>query len=624
MRPYLVASFTRILLLATGSAIALALACGGGEAPTATKAPAPTQPPAVQPTTPPATPTAAPTPVPTPTRAPAPTVAPTATTAPRPTGPTGSLTVALPSVGAPIFVNSQAPYPRNLYRNEWGICESLATVDRKDPAKVVGLVGESWAISTDGKEMTFNIRKGIKFHGNNGEVTAEDVAFSWNEAGVTNKETLTGGGAQLTTTWNEWKATGPLTVIAPFDTPESDPFTWGFINGATASGHCVLSKKVYDTVGKDKAVTAMTATGPFEAKEWTAGNKLVAEAVVGHWRITPGFKTLTILEVPEEATRSAMMKSAQADIAQLSLKTVKTIVGADLKANDTLQSFNTAAAFMGGNYWYDPAVHTIKGEPVRVRPGFMPDDQHPWIGNPKDAARHERAKKVRQAMAHAIDRKTANDTILGGLGRVAYIPGIPSDSADWDSKWNVEFSPDKAKALLKEAGYPNGFEFNFWIPSDFPNVDVELSQAVAAMWENIGLKPKIVLLAYTAGRPNLMEKKQNEPWMWFMAGDGVRYNNAHLTSARYINHEGWNGAVEIPEIGDFYNRWLNSLKGPREQQVAIYKERSVWLREWMPFVAVADMPALFVVNSKKVKNWVMYPKIEPGAPNSFEVAEPVQ
>ncbi|MBI4305550.1 MAG: hypothetical protein HY678_04450, partial [Chloroflexi bacterium] len=147
MRPYRGASFVRLVLLATGSVITLALACGGGEE--ATQAPAPTQPPVqVQPTAPPATPTTAPTPVPTPTRAPAPTVAPTATTAPRPTGPTGSLTVALPSVGAPIFVNSQAPYPRNLYRNEWGICESLATVDRKDPTKVVGLIADSWVIST--------------------------------------------------------------------------------------------------------------------------------------------------------------------------------------------------------------------------------------------------------------------------------------------------------------------------------------------------------------------------------------------------------------------------------------------------------------------------------------------
>lgn len=627
MRPPATRLVVIVITLLAVAALA-ATACGGSEE-TATAPPskathAPAQP-APAATAQLAATVVQPTAVATATRAPAPAIlAPTTAPSASRKAPTGTLTVALPSVGAPIFVNSLAAYPRNLYRNEWGICEALATVDRKDPSQVVGLVSESWAVSPDGKEMTFKIRKGIKFHGNNGEVTADDVAFSFNEAGVDNKDSIAGGGAALLTTWNTWKAVDANTVVAPFDSPESNPFTWQFINGAAGSSHCVLSKKVYDTAGKEKAVTAMIATGPFEAKEWTAGNKLVAEAVPNHWRIVPGFNRLTILEVPEEATRTAMLKSSQADIAQLSLKTVKTTVGSNLVANDSLRSFNTAAAFMGGNYWYDPAVDKIRGEPVQARPGFAPDDAHPWIGNPKDPVRHERAKKVRQAMAFAIDRKTANDAILGGLGRVAYIPGIPLDAPDWDNKWNVPFDPDRAKALLKEAGYPNGFEFNFWIPSDFPNVDVELAQAVASMWENIGLRPKIVLLAYTAGRPDLLEKKQNAPWMWFMGGDAVGYNNAHLQSARYINHAGWNGAVEIPELGDFYNRWLNAQKGTRAEQVAIFKERSNWLREWMPFVSVADMPALFVQNTSRVKNWVMYPKIEPGAPNSFEVAEPAQ
>lgn len=614
----------RAALMAAAALVAVTVACGGEEA----AAPAPAQPKAPDlPALPAAAATARPAstaaPVATATRSAAPAVAATATPAVRP-GPSGLLTVALPSVGAPIFVNSQAAYPRNLYRNEWGICESLATVDRKDPTQVVGLVAESWSISPDGKEMTFKVRKGIKFHGSSDEVTATDVAFSYNEAGADNKDSIAGGGAALFTTWNPWSAVDANTVKAPFDSPETDPFAWQFINGAGGSSHCVLSKKIYDTVGKEKAVTNMTATGPFAVKEWTAGNRLTAEAVKDHWRIVPGFQTLTILEVPEEATRTAMIKSGQADIAQLSLKTVKTVVSGNITSNDSLRQFNTAAAFMGGNYWYDPATDKLRGEAVQARPGFNPDAQHPWIGNPRDPAQHERARKVRLAMAMAIDRKTANDAILGGLGRVAYIPGIPLDSPDWDNKWNVPFDIVAAKALLKDAGYPNGFEFNFWIPSDFPSVDVELSQAVAAMWENIGLKPKIQLLAYTAGRPNLMEKKQNEPWMWFMGGDGVRYNNAHLTSARYINHAGWNGGVEIPALGDYYNRWLNAQKGTRAEQVAIYRERSDWLREWMPFVAVADMPGLFVQNNSKVKGWVMYPKIEPGAPNSFELAEPVR
>jgi peptide/nickel transport system substrate-binding protein len=613
----------KVLLVCAAALTALVIACGGGDEPaaTATTAPVaqPTQAPTMAATV---APTVAPTRVPTPTRAAAPTAAPTPTAAAR-KEPTGSLAAALPSVGAPLFLNSQAAFPRNLMRIEWGICEPLASVDRNDPTKVVPIIAKSWQISTDGKTLEFRLNRGIKFHKGWGELTAEDVAWSYNEGGADNAASIAGGGAQLYTTYDPWEARGVDTVLAPFDKPQTDPFQWQFINGGPGSGHCTLSKKLFDSVGKDKMITTPVGTGPWEVDEWTAGVKLQAHAVKDHWRIVPGFNTLTLLEVPEEQTRVAMIKSGQVDISETALKSVKDLRAAGFVSNDTLKNFFTAAVFMGGNYWYDPQKDLFQGKPVQARPGFKPDDAHPWIGNPKDAARHEKAKKVRQAMAHAIDRETINSTILGGLGTVAYVPGIPLNAPDWNDKWKVQYDPALAKKLLADAGYPNGFSFDFWIPSDFPNVDIEVAQAVAAMWQNVGIKANQQLLAYTAGRPKLLTKEHDAPWMWFMIGDAINYDNGHLRSARYLSHTGWNGGVEIPELDDFINR--RDLAAPdRARQILVFKERQDWLREWMPFASVADIPKLWVVNPKKVKGWQMYAKGEPGIPNSFETAGPAQ
>jgi peptide/nickel transport system substrate-binding protein len=615
---------TKMLLLAAIASLAVVVACGGGDAD-------PTSPPAQQPTSAPATSTA-----PTPTTPPQATVVPTATvkaaptavqatTAPTSSGsaPSGKLTLALPSVGSPIFVNGLAPFPRGLFRSEWGICETLAAVDTDDTTKVISRLAESWVVAPDQSKMTFTLREGVQFHKGNGEMTAEDVAFSYNNAGADNPESTAGGGASLLSTWDAWYADGDYTVVAPFDTPEPLASRWGFINGGADSGHCILSKSVYDSVGEEAAVTTMVATGPWDAQVWEAGVELKANAVEDHWRITPGFAEMHMLEVPEEQTRVAMIRTGQADIAQAALKSIKGLVEDGFEANATLRNFYHAAVFVGGNFWYDPAIHTFQDEPVNTRAGFKPDDDHPWIGDPTDPVRHERARKVRQAMSLALDRTAISETILGGLAPVSYIPGIPVSAPDWDDKWVVPFDPEEAKSLLAEAGYADGFEFDFWIPNDFPNVDVEVAQAIAAMWENVGIRANQNTISYTAGRPNLMTKEQDAPWMWFMVGDGINYDSAHVRTATYNAHgPGWNGAIEIPELASFQNRY-ETLSGDRDAQIEVFKERADWLRQWMPFITVADVPKLWVTNPDTVTGWTMYSKAEPGTVNNLEIAQPV-
>lgn len=108
-----------------------------------------------------------------------------------------------------------------------------------------------------------------------------------------------------------------------------------------------------------------------------------------------------------------------------------------------------------------------------------------------------------------------------------------------------------------------------------------------------------------------------------MVGDGINYASAHVRTATYLSHgTGWNGAVEIPELESFQNRWAAN-SGDREAQLEVWRERADWLREWMPFITIADIPKLWVTDPDTVTDWKMFPHVEPGTVNNLETAQPV-
>ena len=88
------------------------------------------------------------------------------------------------------------------------------------------------------------------------------------------------------------------------------------------------------------------------------------------------------------------------------------------------------------------------------RAGYTPDAEHPWIGEYGNAESMERARKVRQAMALALDTKLMNETLLDGLGWELYMNSFSTRDPNWNSKWEWTQDIDEANRLLDEAGYP--------------------------------------------------------------------------------------------------------------------------------------------------------------------------
>ena len=557
-------------------------ACTSDEEP-APAQPAPAAPTAVAPAPAPATAPAQP--------APAPTAAP-AQPAPEAMEQSDTLTVVLKATGAPVFRNGKLPWPSSTFLFGYGIAERLGTVD-EDYKPTQPMLSTGWEMAEDQSEVIVNLRDDVEFHQGWGPMTADDVVYSYNDANVTtNPESRWDDAGEISVVYKNAETIDDHTVrlvVQEFQAVWTDYIA--------RSPLVIFSKKVYDDKGPDEAANTLVATGPYEVTEWIEGDKIDAEAVQGHWRVTPYYAKLRVLEVPENATRVSMMRTGEADIAQIPVKDI-----ADLLENYGASTLPHGGSlghgiWFAGNYYHSESP--VSGDPVD-REGFTPDADHPWIGDPSDPTSLENARKFRMALAMAIDREAINDVMLGGLGEPNYAMYAPRPGLEgWDERWRIDFDPDQAKAMLAEIGVAEGFSFPFYIPPDSVVVP-EIGEAVAEMWRNIGLEPEVFNMAYTAHRPRLVERTLNYPWLFVNPGADDPMDSPRAPLWTQVE-SGANPGLEDPQLYDLYFK-AQASEDPEE--VAMINEEIIdYAHEQMYLTAIASVPGLFTFREETVKDW---------------------
>ncbi|MCH9016747.1 MAG: hypothetical protein IIB89_03160, partial [Chloroflexi bacterium] len=341
-----------------------------------------------------------------------------------------------------IFLNNAAP-----------VTETLGMYDF-DSNKVVPMLAESWDISADGVTWTYHIRKGVQFHKGFGEMTVADVVFSFEQirdsekharASNARKIFFADDGNQTTPddyTWvvNSGVAFSDIPILELLATPRAT-MAW------------IVSKKQFEQDGQEEANRNTAATGPWEITEWRTGEFWRMAAVEDHWRQTPNFAELVEWEIPEESARVAGFKTGNLDtfvMALDSISEIEKVEGAML-----LQVPNAGQA---GLNIYGQTYLPARDGGGKPWPNYNTD--LPWVSPNSDvnSAEWETARKVREALSISIDRQTIVDELLLGFGH-------PLALRDWggpdearlpaDMVW--DFDPERAKELLAEAGYPNGF-----------------------------------------------------------------------------------------------------------------------------------------------------------------------
>ncbi|MEA3027536.1 MAG: peptide/nickel transport system substrate-binding protein [Alphaproteobacteria bacterium] len=327
-------------------------------------------------------------------------------------------------------------------------------------------IASSWTLEPDGRAWTFKLRDDVKFH-DGSKMTADDVRFTFLQ-GVLRPEAKSSRSAQFRQGIANVKVIDATTVR--FELSGTWPTLPYDISSQAGTEGIILPKAYIEKVGWATFAKQPVGTGPWKFVRQQAGDMVEFAAVKDHFATPPKFDALRLLLVPEESTRLAMLKSGQADIADVQVDSLKAAEGAGFKIAEDPQYTSIRIVFPGG--------HLVPTQPVHKL-------------------------EVRKALNLAINRNEIVKALFAGRGQPAAIApsstlsiGYPKDLKPYP------YNPAEAKKLLAQAGYPSGFDIRLYaFPLSGFNGHKELAEAVAGYWDAIGVRTTIVLTDLGAIRP---------------------------------------------------------------------------------------------------------------------------
>ena len=321
----------------------------------------------------------------------------------------------------------------------------------------------SWK-AIDNTTWEFTLRKGVKFH-DGSEFTAEDVIFSINRIPKVpnNPGTYAGNLRSIT----DVKALGPYKLLIKTDKP-NPVLPTQLHNVSIVSKRLVTGANTADFSSGKVAV----GTGPYRFVEYVPGDHLVLERFEGYWGKAPEFKRVVFKIVSNDAARVAALLAGDADLIDF----VPPTEVAHLAKNGKVKLFKRPADriiyfHMDSVRDNTPQIHALDGSRLEKNPLKDP--------------------RVRKALSLAINRRAICDRVMEGLAEPES-QLVPSGWFGHSPNLKVDpYDPTKAKELLAEAGYPQGFAMTVHGPNDRYVNDYKICQAVAQMFARIGIKVQV-------------------------------------------------------------------------------------------------------------------------------------
>lgn len=430
------------------------------------------------------------------------------------------------------------------------IFDTLVTVD-PETNEVVPQIAESWE-QTDDQTYVFKIREGIKFH-DGSDLTAEDVKFSLDRARNSAAVSYIVNFIEEVTVDDDHTVTVKTTApYAPTLRNLAIPFA------------AIVPKAVVEA-DENAFIQNPVGSGPYKFVEWNHGDHVTLKAFDDYYAGKPETENLIMKVIPETSQRTIALETGEVDLAyDLAVNDIPKV-----NSDDKLTVYEIPSL----TCWY-----------VSVNMNKKPFD------NPK----------VREAMSMAIDRQTIIDTINAGSGQTADAIIAPAVFGYY-STGVKEYNPTKAKELLAEAGYPNGFSTTLWVNDNQSRI--EMCQAMQAMLLEVGVQCNLEVLEFgsfisrtTAGDHDLAY------FGWTTSSGDADYSYYSLEHSTQQGAAGNRSFLADPDVDKLIEEARSNTN--EEERKELYKELAIKLDEINNNIPVY-YSSINVGANKKVEGFVM-------------------
>jgi peptide/nickel transport system substrate-binding protein len=484
--------------------------------------------------------------------------------------PAGTLVVGL--VAEPVNLDPAQVTDLNSNRVGRRVVETLVTFPEEKTEVVPGLA-ESWTISKDGLQYTFKLRKGVSFHDGT-PLNAAAVKFSIErQINPDHPAYKLGKYPFANYFFGNVKAVEPLSddrVAFLLKEPRAS-----FLAVLTAGAASIVSPAAVMKAGVDYP-SRPVGTGPFKFASWDRGQRVVLEKNPAYWKGPVKYERVVFRPIVEDQARLTELLTGQLDL----------IVGVPADFVGQLES--------------NPKVGVLRQTGVHV-----------WYLGINNQKKPFDDRRVRQAMNYAVDKDAIVRDVLKGTGTPSKGPVQPNT---WGAEPGLRFyphDPARAKKLLAEAGYPNGFSTTLWVPESGSGMQtpVAMSTVIQSNLKAVGITVALQTMEWGAYLAKLRSKEQELFALSWMAGmedpDMVLYPLLHSSQ--------WtpNGPNRALYRNEKFDQLLTEARHTTDQakRAALYRQAQKILVEDAPWIFV-DHEVQIAAFARRVQGFKLHPSFD--------------
>lgn len=463
----------------------------------------------------------------------------------------GDIVIALPNDPTSLYLPRAAD--RTAGNASWPLYDSLVflTVD----GEIVPALAESWEINDEGTEYTFTLRQGVTFH--NGEAfNADDVVATW-EFGKDETNDYSGQYTNVAEVEVIDEYTVKLVTAAP------DPLFMVLL----ADNWAIIPNEYMVEVGIEGFEQAPIGTGPFMFQERVPGDKIVHVANPDYWQEgLPLLNSVTFRIIPDSSTRVAALQTGEVNIINRLSADEATL----LRATGDVE----VLSYPNDRVYYVAFKNVNNG-----------------VGTPIEDP------LVRQALNYAVNRPGIVEGIFAG--EAVLISGFTvSTNLGYDPSIEpYPYDPDRARELLAEAGYADGFEISMGCPTDaYPSINdvcLAILRDLSAVGVEVSLEFKTSNTYWNEPQYGSVGPMYVDSWSSAVGEALPRLQGAMTPGAQYNGWEDETIVALIDQIGQTIDR---------EERAALYVELSQYMYDNPPFIYLYQLN-LFEATSTNVEGY---------------------